>query len=205
MALAPIVAARKPMLAVTAAAWMVMLVVATPAPATTLSEAPLSVAIPSTLTEGREAVVAFDARDAARAGIPFDVYVIRIPSRQPVLRYLTSTGTWTVAPTPWQRHRGVTAPTSQMAAWREEGPPGFVTLLVVFVRAGADPSDRSEWLFRPALGRVSVRPTTTTGTGHGVFAAALGLVTAATCALVVVMRPANRSGRPSTSACPGSA
>lgn len=168
-------------------ALVLTLVAATPALATTLPEAPLSVAIPSTLHEGRDAAVTLEAHDSLRGGLPFDVYVIRIPSRQPVLRYLSSTGIWTLEPTPWLRHRSVTAPTSQVATWREHGPAGFVTLLVVFVSAGASPSDRSEWLFQPVLGRVSVRPAAIAGAS--VFAGALGLVTVATCALVVVGVP----------------
>ncbi len=166
---------------------MLTLVASTPALATTLPEAPLSITIPSTLHEGRDAAVTLEAHDSARGGVPFDVYVIRIPSRQPVLRYLTSTGIWTLEPTPWQRHRSVTAPTSQVATWREDGPAGFVTLLVVFVRAGASPGDRGEWVSRPVLGRVSVRPAATAG--GGIFAGALGLVTLATCALVVLGLP----------------
>ncbi len=170
-------------------ALMLLLVAATPAFAATLAEAPLSIAIPSTLHEGRDAAVVLEPRDSRRGGMPFDVYVIRIPSRQPVLRYLSSTGIWTLEPTPWQRHRGVTAPTSQLATWREDGPAGFVTLLVVFVRAGANPSERSEWLFQSVLGRVSVRPAATAGAGAGIFAGALGLVTVAMCAVVVLLRP----------------
>jgi len=163
-----------------------------PALAATLPEAPLSVAVPSTLHEGRDAAVTFEASDSPRGGVPFDVYVIRIPSRQPVLRYLSSTGMWTLEPTPWQRHRSVATPTSQIASWHEDGPGGFITLLVVFVRPGASPGDRNEWLFRPVIGRVSVRPAA--AAGLGVFAGVLGLVTLATCALVLqvrVRRPEN--------------
>src|SRR5438876_8172237 len=157
-----------------------------PAVAATLPEAPLNVGVPSTLHEGRDAAVTFEASDLPRGGVPFDVYVIRIPSRQPVLRYLSSTGMWTREPTPWQRHRSVATPTSQIASWREDGPAGFITLLVVFVRPGASPGDRNEWLFRPVIGRVSVRPAA--AAGRGVFAGVLGLVTLATCALVLQVR-----------------
>ena len=168
---------------------LTLLLMATPALATTLPEAPLSVAMPSTVTEGRDVAVTLEPRDSTHGGLPFDVYVIRIPSRQPVLRYFSSTGIWTLEPTPWQRHRGVTAPTSQVATWREEGPDGFATLLVVFVRAGASPSERSEWLFQPVLGRLTIRPVTAIDAGAGVFAGALGLVTVAMCALVVLGLP----------------
>jgi len=160
-----------------------LLATMTPALAASLPEAPLRVAVPMTLREGRDAAVTFEASDSLRGGVPFDVYVIRIPSRQPVRRYLSSTGIWTLEPTPWLRHQSATAPTSQPATWREEGPAGFVTLLVVFVRTGASPSDRSEWLFQPVLGRASVRPAATTG--NGLFASALGIVTLATCTLVL--------------------
>src|SRR5262249_30068320 len=175
-------------LALTLVATIVVLAAMTPARAASLPEAPLSVAVPTTLHEGRDATVTFEASDSLRGGDPFDVYVIRIPSRQPVRRYLSSTGIWTLEPTPWLRHPSATAPTSQLATWREDGPAGFVTLLVVFVRAGASPSDRSEWLFRPVLGRVSVRPAATTGSG--LFASALGVLTLATCALVLFGVPA---------------
>jgi len=169
-----------------------VLAAAPPAVAATLPEAPLDVGLPSTLHEGRDAAVTFEASDSPRGGVPFDVYVIRIPSRQPVLRYLSSTGMWTLEPTPWQRHRSVATPTSQIASWHEDGPGGFITLLVVFVRPGASPGDRNEWLFRPVIGRVSVRPAA--AAGRGVFAGVLGLVTLATCALVLqvrVRRPEN--------------
>ncbi len=175
-------------LALTLVATTAALAAMTPALAASLPEAPLNVAVPATLHEGRDAAVTFEASDSVRGGVPFDVYVIRIPSRQPVLRYLSSTGIWTLEPTPWLRHRSATAPTSQLGTWREDGPAGFVTLLVVFVRAGASPGDRSEWLFRPVLGRVSVRPAATAGSG--LFASALGVVTVATCALVLVGVPA---------------
>jgi len=167
-----------------------LLATMSPALAASLPEAPLSVAVPATLHEGRDAAVTFEASDSLRGGAPFDVYVIRIPSRQPVLRYLSSTGIWTLEPTPWLRHRTATTPTSQEATWREDGPAGFMTLLVVFVRAGASPSDRSEWMFRPVLGRVSVRPAATPAAGRGLFASALGAVTVAACALVLFGVPA---------------
>jgi hypothetical protein len=159
----------------------------TPAFATTLPQAPLDVGLPSTLYENRDAAVTFETFDSLRGGVPFDVYVIRIPPRQPVLRYLSSTGIWTLVPTPWLRYPNVTTSTSQVATWREDGPAGFVTLLVVFVRAGASPSDRGAWLFRPVLGRVSVRPAA--AAGGRVFAGALGVVTVATCALVLLGAP----------------
>jgi hypothetical protein len=174
-------------LALTLVATTAALGAMTPALAASLPEAPLNVAVPATLHEGRVAGVTFEASDSLRDSGPFDVYVIRIPSRQPVLRYLSSTGIWTLEPTPWLRHRSAPA-TSQLATWREEGPAGFVTLLVVFVRAGASPGDRSEWLFRPVLGRVSVRPASTAGSS--LFASALGVVTVATCALVLFGVPA---------------
>jgi len=169
-------------------ATIAVLAAMTPALAGSLPEAPLSVAVPTTLHEGHDATVTFEASDSLRGGVPFDVYVIRIPSRQPVRRYLSSTGIWTLEPTPWLRYRSATTPTSQPATWREEGPAGFITLVVVFVRAGGSPGDRSEWLFRPVLGRVSVRPAATTGSG--LFASALGVVTLATCALVLFGMPA---------------
>jgi len=161
----------------------------TPALASTLPEAPVRVAIPGTLHEGRDAAITLEPRHAGRDAVPFDVYVIRIPSRQPVLSYLSSTGIWTPEPTPWQRDRVVTAATAQLATWREKGSAGFVTLLVVFVRAGANPSERSEWLFQPVLGRVSVRPAATAGAGAVIFAGALGLATVAMGALVVLGLP----------------
>ena len=170
-------------------ALVLLLVAAAPALATTLPEAPLSVVLPSTLSEGRDAIVTVEPRESAGGGVTFDVYVIRIPSRQPVLKYFSSMGIWTLEPAPWQRHRGVTALTSQAATWREDGPAGFVTLLVVFVRAGAGPSERSVWLFEPVLGRVSVRPAATMGSGAALFAGALGLVTLAAGALVVLGVP----------------
>jgi hypothetical protein len=135
---------------------------AAPVGAATLPAAPVRVSVePSTLTSGDEARIRVEARDAAaarRSGAYFDIHLIRIPSGPPFLRYLWPTGVWSQTPAPYQRNALLSGLNPLTAAWREEGTPGWISVLVVFASPGADPGDRARWVFQPVMRRLMVRP-----------------------------------------------
>lgn len=113
---------------------------------------------PAAPAAGSEAVVRLDRAGAGpETAAMFDIYLVRVPSGPPFLRYFWPTGVWSEAPAPWARRVFLPRFAPLRAHWREEGPAGWISLLVVFPRSGADPGDRVNWVFQPLLRRVRVR------------------------------------------------
>jgi hypothetical protein len=143
------------------AAILAALVAAAPVPAraSTLPAAPLDIDIrPSPLRIGAEAAIRIEPRAGAGAAEYVDLHLVRIPSGPPFFRYLTPTGAWSKTITPYLR--GVLLPrlAPVTATWREDGDPGWISVLVVFTRPGANPADRVHWVFQPVMRRLMVRP-----------------------------------------------
>lgn len=126
---------------------------------TGLPRAPFSVQLtPSVLQAGAEASLRIEAREGLPAdGTLFDVYLVRIPSGPPLFRYLWPTGAWSQTPAPYQRNVFLPRFTPLSAGWREEGPAGWISVLVVFPHSGADPNDRVSWVYQPVMRRVRIR------------------------------------------------
>ena len=100
-----------------------------------LPAAPFTVEVSATTIEvGGPASVSVGALagQASVAG-PVDVYVVRLPGGPPVPRYLTTTGTWSTQPLPFGAGALPSRATPLVATWREDGPPGWVTLLVLIL------------------------------------------------------------------------
>lgn len=130
-----------------------------PAEAASLSAPPFEVDLapsPWRVGEGATLTLAGHAGDATPDRV--DVYIVRFPGRAPISRFLTPSGVWSDAPAPYRQ--GVTPGTLSpvVAAWREEGPVGWSSVFVVFVRTAADPRQRDNWRFRPIVTKVSVLP-----------------------------------------------
>jgi hypothetical protein len=139
----------------------VIAVVVAPASAgaASLPAAPFAVEIgPSPLRAGQDAVVRLVPRGGPPPAEVVDVHLIRIPSGPPFLRYLWPTGVWSLTPAPYQRAAFVPRLGPLAATWREDGDPGWISVLVAFTRPGADPSDRRRWVFQPVMRRLMVRP-----------------------------------------------
>jgi hypothetical protein len=116
-----------------------------------LPAAPFSLsASPTTVDAG--APVAIDVTPRARAGGPWDVYVVWLFTERAA--FLGPDGAWAPRPVPFRARLG--AGESARGVWRGAGPPGDVTLALVAVRPGVDPLDRAQWTSRPALARVRV-------------------------------------------------
>jgi hypothetical protein len=126
---------------------------------TGLARAPFSVQLtPSVLQEGAEASLRIEAREGMPAdGTLFDIYVARIPSGPPLFRYLWPTGAWSQSPAPYQQNVFLPRFTPLSAGWREEGPAGWISVLVIFPHTGADPNDRASWVYQPVMRRVRIR------------------------------------------------
>lgn len=123
-----------------------------------LPPAPFTVAVSaSTIEVGAPASVRVGALagQAPVAG-PVDVYVVRLPGGPPVPRYLTPTGTWSTQPVPFGAGALPSRSAPLVATWREDGPPGWITLLVLFVSPGAEPVHRPAWVFQPVLTRIRI-------------------------------------------------
>lgn len=122
---------------------------------TALPGAPLTMRV-SALAAGREASIRLEPAGAEPGAGSFDLYLVRIPSGPPILRFLSPAGTWSTTPMPYRRdvQSGPAAPIT--AEWREEGPPGFVTVVAVLVRPGASPGDRLAWRSQPLMTRCRV-------------------------------------------------
>lgn len=139
-----------------------VLAAAVPSAAADLAPAPFAIKVsPSVPREDGRATVRIDARDAG--GPPgtnpiFDIYVVRVPSGPPFFKYLEPSGHWTQTPAAYQRNAFLPRFVPLSAEWREEGPTGWMSLLLVFPRAGGDPSDRATWVFQPVLKRIRIAP-----------------------------------------------
>jgi hypothetical protein len=92
-------------------------------------------------------------------GGPWDVYVVWLFSERAA--FLGPDGAWSPRPVPLRARLG--AGEAARVTWSHAGPPADVTLALVVVRPGADPLDRLEWTFRPALAAVRVTPAPGTG------------------------------------------
>jgi len=128
----------------------VLMLAATSAEAA-LPAAPFSLsATPTTVDAGEP--VAIDVTPRARAGGPWDVYIVWLFTERAA--FLGPEGEWAPRPVPFRARLG--GGESARGVWRRAGPPDDVTLALVAVRPGADPLDRAEWTSRPALARVRV-------------------------------------------------
>ena len=128
----------------------VLMLAATSAEAA-LPAAPFSLsATPTTVDAGEP--VAIDVTPRARAGGPWDVYVVWLFTERAA--FLGPEGEWAPRPVPFRARLG--GGESARGVWRRAGPPDDVTLALIAVRPGTDPLDRTEWTSRPALARVRV-------------------------------------------------
>jgi hypothetical protein len=153
--------------------------------------APVTVTVtPATWTEGEPASLALAPSPASAAPELGDVYVVRVPPGLVVRRYLTPADVWGRTPVPYQR--GVALPSTIRAAWTEEGPLGWSFVIVSFVRPGADPRQRANWLWRPVILTVRSRGApSAVGASAVPILGALGVVTVV--AAVVVCRARGRA------------
>jgi hypothetical protein len=104
--------------------------------------------------------------------------------------FLGPDGAWVPRPVPFRARLG--AGETARGAWRHAGPPADVTLALVVVRPDADPLERLDWTFRPALASVRVAPAPGTGSPRPwatLAALALAAVVAAGLACAALPRP----------------
>ncbi len=136
----------------TAAAAVAVALAAGAAPAeAALPPPPFALGVtPSRVTEGDTVTVAVTPR--AATGGPWDAYVVWLFSERAA--FLGPDGAWSQQPVPFRARLG--AGETARGAWRRAGPPAEVTLALVVVRPGADPLERLDWTFRPALATVRV-------------------------------------------------
>jgi len=126
-----------------------------------LPPAPIQIRVsPSTLQEGERAVIRVKALPdrstplAMRTGL--DLYVIRIPGGPPVAHFLTATGEWSRTPIAYRQ--AVTLSSLPIATeWREAGPAGWATVIVLAVHTSKNPSRREHWAYQPIVRQVRVR------------------------------------------------
>ncbi|HEV8585315.1 MAG TPA: YfhO family protein [Methylomirabilota bacterium] len=187
-ALAVVALLLLPRRAAAAAATGVVLLVAVPAAHAALPAPPFELAVaPSGVTEGDPVTLAVTPR--AATGGPWDVYVLWLFSERAA--FLGPDGAWAQQPVPWRAR--LAAGESARGVWRRAGPPAGVTLALVVVRPGADPLERLDWIFRPALARLVVAPAPGAGPPRpwGTLAVlGLAAVVAATLVCVGLSRPA---------------
>jgi hypothetical protein len=107
-------------------------------------------AAPSSVDAGD--AVSIDVVPRATEGGPWDVYVIWLYAERAA--FLGPDGAWTPQRVPFRARLAAGEPVR--GAWLRAGPPGDATLALVVVRPGADPLDRAEWKYRPALANVHV-------------------------------------------------
>lgn len=112
---------------------------------------------PSAASEGDAVTVAITPR--AASGGPWDVYVLWLFTERAA--FLGAGGAWSQQPVPFRAR--LAAGESARGGWSGVGPPGDVTLALVVVRPGADPLERLDWTFQPALASVRVAPAPGTG------------------------------------------
>lgn len=124
-----------------------------------LPPAPFEVdVVPGALVVGAPGAVRLVPRPAdGTAATAVDVYVVRLPGGPPVPRYLDRAGGWSARMAPYATEVVASGGAPVDAAWREAGPAGWITVLVLFLRPGAEPSHRPAWVYAPVLTRVRVR------------------------------------------------
>jgi hypothetical protein len=105
---------------------------------------------PGTVTAGE--TVGLEIVPRAAAGGPWDVYILWLHSERAA--FLGRDGAWSPRPVPFRA--GLAAGERVRATWPRAGPPADVTLALVAIRPGADPLERLDWMFRPALAHVRV-------------------------------------------------
>jgi hypothetical protein len=132
---------------------------------------------------------------------PFDIYLYGVHWGRPEVRYLTPTGVWSKAPTAYWSSVSRSDLPPTVAAWRQEGPIGWLTLVVLFRRASADPRGdprrREDWIFQPILTKVRVAPAETVSWRHAAdVVGTLALLTLAACVLVLLYGRRDRAGPP---------
>jgi hypothetical protein len=140
----------------------------------------------TTLVAGERASLRLEADSRAVAGGPVDVYVARIPGGPPAVTLLGPDGTWGSRLVPLAA--GVTAASPPIeVAWPEQGPPGWITLVVVTARTSEPPTRREHWAAQASLTTVRIRsapavpgdlPGLLVPLGGGVVAAAILVVLA---------------------------
>jgi hypothetical protein len=183
-----------------AVATVVALLVAVPVGASVdvaLPPAPFAMQV-SVLAAGSQARIVLEPRAAAGAIESFDLYLVRIPSGPPFLRYLGPEGGWSETPAPYRRDLVPGALAPIVATWREEGPPGFTSVLAVFTRRGIVPSNRQAWLYQPLLQRARIGAGTGAWDGAGRVLGPLALATLVGLVLVLVLprEPTPSGGAP---------
>jgi hypothetical protein len=111
--------------------------------------------------------------------------------------FLSPQGAWAPARTPFRT--AVSAGTSLVTPWRPD-PAGEIPLAMILVAPGGDPLDRQQWAFRPELASVTVgapaRPLVGLAWPESAMVVA---VAAVACALVLLLRPRDDGGGPSSS------
>jgi hypothetical protein len=161
----------------------------TPAVETRLGDAPLVASVaPSTWTDGEDAAITLTPSSRPVTPEVADVYLIRVPPGLIVRGYLAPTGSWS-----WRAalayQRGVALPATLRASWREEGPLGWSTVVIAFVRPGADPRHRANWIWRPLILKVRSRVAPSAAWPTALpYLTPLALATAAAVALVIWSR-----------------
>ncbi len=170
---------------------------------TWLREAPLVPTVaPSTWTDGGEAAITLTPSGDVVAPQVADVYLIRVPPGLVVRRYLAPTNSWSSRTVLAYRH-GVALPSTLRASWREDGPLGWSTVVIAFVRPGADSPQRANWIWRPLIFKVRSRVAPSAAWPTALpYLAPLALATAAAVALVIWPRASTLPepvGRGSTS------
>ena len=130
---------------------------------------------------------------------PFDIYLYQVHWGRIEVRYLTPTGVWSKTPTAYRSAVSRSDLTPTVAAWREEGPIGWLTLVVLFRGASADPRGdprrREDWIFQPIITKVRVEPAETVSWRHATdVMGPLGLLTLAACVIVLLYPRRGRAG-----------
>lgn len=115
---------------------------------------------PSTLRHGERALIRVELAGRGNLGAgpaeAFDLYLVSIMS--PTALYLTPAGVWSQEPVPLCRGLDCAAGPLPVVEWPQPGPPGWLLLGLVTVRAAQHPLAREGWLFQPAQVWVMVRP-----------------------------------------------
>lgn len=157
---------------------------------------------PADLREGGQLTVRLDSaggKDVPET--PFDIYLYQVHWGRIEVRYLTPGGVWSKTPTSFRSAVSRSALSPTVAAWRQEGPIGWLTLVVLFRGASADPRGdprrREDWIFQPIITKVRVEPAETVSWRHAAdMVGTLALLTLAACVLVLLYGRRDRAGHP---------
>lgn len=143
--------------------------------------------LPRAPREGQEASVRIE-RSRAVAAAPSDIYIVGIRKWPSRWTYLTPGGRWVDRSTPYRLALAPAGLDPVTAAWRETGPAGEMTVVVVFVTPGEEIGNRRTWLFQPLVQTVRVRGATSP-THAPLVLGALGVATLGAVLLVQRSRP----------------